>query len=137
MRFLRRAHGSPQTIGILSGAFDAATNAHLGLAFSALHTRAADEVLLVMPETFPHKAYGAIGLDRRLHMLGLAIGATERLSIGVAEGGLFLEIAREARAVYGAEARLRFLCGRDTAERILNWNYAGFPPLEEQLREYD
>ena len=53
----------------------------------------------------------------------------------MAEGGLFVEIAREARVHYpGAEIYL--VCGRDAAERILTWDYGDPEFAEKMLHEF-
>ncbi|MCC6342536.1 MAG: nicotinate-nicotinamide nucleotide adenylyltransferase [Bryobacterales bacterium] len=136
MRFLRKAPLSPRRLGILSGAFHPPTRAHLALAQSALDSFQTDEVLFVMPETLPHKLYEHVTLRQRLEMLSAAAPGP-RFSIAVAEGGLFLEIARECRAFYTTDTRLRFICGRDTAERVIAWNYSRHPPIEAQLEEFE
>lgn len=89
-----------------------------------------------MPETLPHKLYEHVTLRQRLEMLSAAAPGP-RFSIAVAEGGLFLEIARECRAFYTTDTRLRFICGRDTAERVIAWNYSRHPPIEAQLEEFE
>jgi len=50
---------------------------------------------------------------------------------------LFVEIAAECRQVYGAGARLTFLCGRDAAERILTWDYGDPEAVNKMLRQFD
>ena len=49
---------------------------------------------------------------------------------------LSIEIARECREAYGPEAELWFVCGADTAERIVGWNYGTPGAIEKQLRDY-
>jgi nicotinate (nicotinamide) nucleotide adenylyltransferase len=137
MRFFRRAEGTPQMVAVLSGAFHPVTTAHLALARAALESKAAQEVLLVLPRSFPHKSYDDISLEHRIRMLEKCVRGDDRFSIGVSEGGLFLEIARECRAEYGDGARIRFLCGRDTAERIIDWDYGDLPGIDAQLGEYE
>lgn len=137
MRFMLKAAGSPRTLAVVSGAFHPLTKAHLALASAALESGAADEALLVLPERFPHKLYGPVGLDQRLEMLQLAVEGNPAYSIGISDGGLFLEIARECREAYGSHVRVRFACGRDAAERIVAWDYGELPGIEEQLREYE
>lgn len=137
MQFVQKAEGAPRAVAVLSGAFHPPTLAHLALAEAALNAGAADEVLLVLPVRFPHKLYGDIGLDQRVEMLRAATAAKPAHSIGISEGGLFLEIARECRECYGEDVRVRFVCGRDAAERIIGWDYTGAPSIEEQLREYE
>lgn len=137
MRFLRKSRTAPGSVGILSSAFHPPTRAHLALAQAALDTFETEEVVFVLPQRFPHKAYDAITLEERLDLVLAATAHEQRFSVAVAEAGLFLEIAREARAHYGRRARLRFLCGRDAAERIVGWDYGDLPPITAQLREFE
>jgi Nicotinic acid mononucleotide adenylyltransferase len=68
-------------------------------------------------------------------MLRLCTADEPRFSIGISEGGLFVEIAGEARALYpGAE--LWFLCGRDAAERIVNWDYGDPDAVAGMLEQF-
>ncbi len=132
--FLRRQPGHPRRLGILAGAFNPPTCAHLALARAALNR--VDEVLFTLPREFPHKRYEGAGFEQRLRMLAAALEGEPRFSIGVSDGGLFIEIARECRTAYGPETELYFVCGRDAAERVVNWDYGRDSAVEEQLREY-
>jgi nicotinic acid mononucleotide adenylyltransferase len=96
-----------------------------------------DEVVFVLPAAFPHKPYQGAAFDQRVAMLRAAIAGRPALSIATSQGGLFRDIARELRDVYGRDGKLSFLCGRDAAERIICWDYAGETSLEEMLREFD
>lgn len=120
---------------MLPGAFNPPTVAHLALAGAALER--VDEVVFVLPSAFPHKSYVGARLDERAAMLRAAVAKEPAFSIAVAEGGLFRAIAREFRDIYGPEARLSFLCGRDAAERILEWDYRGETTPVEMLHEFD
>lgn len=137
MRFVRRAEGRPERLGILSGAFHPPTRAHVALAQASLDLFETDEVLFVLPVKFPHKEYDAVGIPERVSMVLDATSHQPRFSVALSEGGLFLEIARECREHYTEGTRLRFLCGRDTAERIVEWGYVDHPSIEVQLREYE
>lgn len=138
MRFQRKAAGEPQCLAILAAAFHPVTRAHLALVDAALASRVAEEVLLVLPERFPHKEYGAVGVAQRVEMLEAVAASRPAVSVAISEGGLFLEIARECRQCYPPSTRLRFLCGRDAAERIAGWEYGDHaPPIERQLEEYE
>jgi nicotinate-nucleotide adenylyltransferase len=121
LEFFKRAAGAPRSLGVLPAAFNPPTCAHLTLARAALD--AVDEVLFVLPRGFPHKSYEGATFDERRKMLEAAAGAEPRYSIAASEEGLFLGIAEECRAAYGAEVRLLFICGRDAAERIAAWDY--------------
>lgn len=108
--------------------------AHLALAAAA--SKHVDQLLCVIPRTFPHKEYFGATLDQRLEMVA-ALGWTVPHSIAVSDQGLFVDIARESRAEFSPEARLSFLCGRDAAERILGWDYGRAGVVEEMLNEFN
>ncbi len=133
MDFLRRATVNPRRLGVFPGAFNPPTRAHIALAKAALSH--VDEVVLVLPRAFPHKEWEGAGFDDRVRMLERCARAEPRFSIAASERGLFIEIARECRAEYGA-VDLWFLCGADAAERIVNWDYGEPGAIGGQLREY-
>jgi nicotinate-nucleotide adenylyltransferase len=134
MEFFRRAEGRPGKLGILAGTFNPPTRAHLALARAGLAV--IEEVLFVLPRVFPHKDYEGASFEDRLRMLEAALSGEPRCSIGSTQRGLFIDIARECRDAYGEGAELFFLCGRDAAERILNWDYGRPGAILDQLREY-
>jgi nicotinate-nucleotide adenylyltransferase len=135
MQFLRRAPGQPSRIGVLPGAFNPPTVAHLALARFALAN--VEEALFVLPKEFPHKLFEGAPFEARVAMLLAATSDTPRFSVAVSDAGLFRDIAGECREAYGEGARFSFLCGRDAAERILNWNYGSETSVSEMLREFD
>lgn len=133
MKVAYKAACQARSIAILAGTFNPPTKAHVALADAALEV--VDEVLLAIPRSFPHKQFEGATLDQRLQMLERIARAQTQLSVAVADGGLFAEIAREARAFYpGADIHL--LCGRDAAERILEWDYGQEGFAEAMLREF-
>jgi nicotinate-nucleotide adenylyltransferase len=134
MDFLLRSAAAPRRLGILSGSFHPITRAHVALAEAALAE--VDEVLLVMPRSFPHKAYEGVGLEERIELVRRAVEDRARFSVAVSGGGLFIDIARECRTQYGQGCDFWFLCGRDAAERIVDWDYGGGASFEEQLNEF-
>jgi nicotinate-nucleotide adenylyltransferase len=134
MEFFRRAEVEPRTLGVFSGTFNPPTRAHLALARAALSR--VDEVLFVLPRAFPHKRYEGATFADRLAMIEAALAGETRYSIAATEGGLFVAIARECRAAYAPQPEIFFLCGRDAAERIVNWDYGTPGAIAEQLREY-
>ena len=132
MEFRLRAEGAPTRLGVLPGAYHPVTRAHLALAEAALaHV---DHVLLVMPRELPHKRYEGVGLEQRLALVERAVNG--RHSIAISDGGLFIDIARECRDAYGSSCEPWFICGRDAAERIVNWDYGAGAGIADQLREY-
>jgi len=135
MEFRRRASGHPGRLGILPGAFNPPTLAHLALAEAALACSEVDEVVFVLPRSLPHKEFSGATLDQRLEML-LSICSDPAHSVALSDAGLFLEIAEECRAPYGKQVRLTFLCGRDAAERIANWDYGRPDAFPEMLGKF-
>ena len=134
MEFLQRSGPAPRRLGILAGSFHPITRAHLALAEAAL--RQLDEVLLVMPRQFPHKEYEGVGLEERMEMVRRSVKGCGGFSVAVTEGGLFIDIARECRPHYGHQCEIWFLCGRDAAERIVNWDYGVVGRFAGQLNEF-
>ncbi len=134
MHFIRRSDAAPRRLGILAGSFNPPTHAHTGLIEAAApHV---DEVLCVVPRVFPHKLYHGATLDDRLRMLEALEPFGMPYSIAVVDRGLFIDIARECRLEYGPDADLVFVCGRDAAERIVEWNYDEPGAIERMLEEF-
>ena len=137
----RRA--TPRRVGILAGAFNPVTVAHLALARAALSQTGPkgalpiDEVVFVLPKVFPHKPYHGAPFAERVQMLHAALADEPAFSIAAADGGLFVEIAEECLQAYGEDVRPAFLCGRDAAERILNWDYGDPEAVDKMLRQFD
>ena len=121
-------------LGVLPAGFHPPTRAHMALARAALPR--VDEVLLVLPRDFPHKSYERVGLPGRLDLLAALTSSEPRFSAGVSEGGLFIDIAGECREAYGPGVDLWFLCGRDAAERVANWDYAGRGSFAGMLEQF-
>ena len=135
MEFFLRAQAEAQRLGILPGAFHPPTRAHMALARAALTV--VDEVLFVLPRELPHKRYERVGFEDRIRMLKAAAADEPRFSIGATEGGLFIEIARECWVAYGGNTRLAIICGRDAAERIVEWDYGASGVIGEMLKEFE
>lgn len=124
---------STTSLAILPGSFHPPTIAHLGLARAALQR--VDQVLFTLPRAFPHKRYEGVAQLERLALLEHLTAGEPRFLVAVSEGGLFVEMAREARRLLpGVDVFLA--CGRDAAERILSWPYPEDDAIERQLEHY-
>jgi nicotinate-nucleotide adenylyltransferase len=119
----------PVRVGVLAGAFNPVTKAHLALAEAALS--AVDEVICVVPRVYPHKHFHGAALEQRVEMLRLA--GDGRYGVQITDGGLFIDIARELRR---ADNEISFICGRDAAERIIHWDYGPTGSIEKILEEF-
>jgi len=136
LRFWKSSEKTGRRVGILPAAYNPVTIAHVEIARAARLQGRLDEVLFLLPLLFPHKPYTGASFEQRLAMLHGALAEEPQFSIGSTEGGLFIEIAGECRLVYGPEAEFFFLCGRDAAERIVEWDYRDAIPFAEQLEEF-
>jgi nicotinic acid mononucleotide adenylyltransferase len=90
----------------------------------------------VLPRVFPHKEYEGAGFEDRIELLRHALAGEPRFSIAATDRGLFLDIARECCLHYPG-ATLKFLCGRDAAERIMSWDYGRSDAVHGMLREFE
>jgi nicotinate-nucleotide adenylyltransferase len=136
VRFYRGAALRKGRLGIFPGAFNPVTRAHLAVAEAARGQHRLDQVVFLLPETFPHKTYQGASFDDRVEMLEQALAGDPALAIATSKGGLFIEIARAFRAACGGEVEIHLLCGRDAAERIAAWEYGDGPAFPQQLTEF-
>ncbi len=125
-------------VGVIAGAFNPVTRAHVGLAEAACaHV---DEIVFAVPRGFPHKEYDGANVDQRIEMLRRVcwdFGCEHPLRearIEIVNGGLFVDIAREVRRSRpGSE--IYVICGRDAAERLVTWNYDDPGALDRIFKE--
>jgi nicotinate-nucleotide adenylyltransferase len=115
-------------VAILAGAFNPVTNAHLALAKAA--ARMVDEVVCAVPRVYPHKHFHGAALEDRIEMLTLAGGPYR---IEPTNGGLFIDIARQ---LHRPDSELLFVCGRDAAERVIDWDYGEPGAIEKMLANF-
>jgi nicotinic acid mononucleotide adenylyltransferase len=135
MRFFRRAGGPPSSLAILPGTFNPVTVAHLALGDAA--RKVTDEVLFVLPQVLPHKAWEGAPFEKRVELLLAAIEGEAGYSVASSDQGLFVEIAEECRTVYGQEPTLSFICGADAAERIATWDYGDPDAFARMMCQFD
>src|SRR5580692_10426770 len=83
-------------IGVIAGAFNPVTRAHVALAEAArAHV---DEMVFAVPRAFPHKEYSGASLDHRVEMLRRACERSLcEARVEIVDGGLFADIASEVR----------------------------------------
>jgi nicotinate (nicotinamide) nucleotide adenylyltransferase len=117
-------------LGILAGAFNPLTRAHVELVKAARSQ--VDQVVCVVPRVYPHKEFHGAALADRIAMLEAARGPYD---VDVTEGGLFIDIARELRAKRPHDEAW-FICGRDAAQRIIEWDYGEANAIDRLLDEF-
>jgi nicotinate-nucleotide adenylyltransferase len=108
-------------VALFPGTWNPPTIAHLDIARTTLSV--ADHVIWVLPRTFPHKGLEGAGFDARCRMLETLARDSDGYSVAVSDGGLYAEIAEEARDYFGPKQEIVLVLGRDAAERIANWDY--------------
>ena len=134
MDLVRRGALVSCRVALLPAAWNPPTRAHLALAQAAL--RHADEVLLTLPRALPHKRFDHAGFELRMDWLRRIAASRPGWGVAAADGGLFLDLARAARAADANIEQVSIVCGADAAERFLNWRYESGPGATEQLREF-
>ncbi|HZL57130.1 MAG TPA: hypothetical protein VFC21_08620, partial [Bryobacteraceae bacterium] len=121
-------------VALFPGAWNPPTVAHVAIARAALAW--ADEVIWTLPRAFPHKVFEGADFAERLAMLRQLAEPEPRFSVAVADRGLYVEIADEARGVLAPEIEIGLLCGRDAAERIAAWDYGRPGVFEDTIQRY-
>jgi nicotinate-nucleotide adenylyltransferase len=120
LEFLYRTAENPARVVLFPGAWNPPTVAHLDIARTA--RREADEVIWILPRAFPHKRFEGAGFEVRREMLE-SVARNAGFSAAVSDGGLYAEIASEAREFFGPQTDIALVLGRDAAERIAAWDY--------------
>jgi nicotinate-nucleotide adenylyltransferase len=110
-------------LGVLGGAYNPITTAHLVMADTAAQAFDLHEVLLLLPQVPPHKRIFGASLEQRLDMMQLAVTDRPHDAVGLSTHGLFVDIYQALQECYPEQAEVFFITGRDAAERILTWDY--------------
>ncbi len=116
------AHGVKR-LGVLGGAYNPITHAHLLIAETVVECLGIHEVLFCLPQVPPHKDIFGASLEQRLAMMQLAVDDRPYASVGLSSHGLFIDMYQALCHVYPPDTEVFFITGRDAAERILSWNY--------------
>lgn len=119
----RAAASRPARLGVLGGAYNPITLAHLAVGEAAMRNFGIDEVLFLLPQVPPHKTIFGASLEQRLEMMRLAAADVAHASVGISSHGLFVDMYEGLLAIYPHRPEVFFLTGRDAAERILAWHY--------------
>ena len=132
MEFRRRQiKSNGRRVVLVPGSYNPPTHAHRALLEAALER--ADEAVALLPLAFPHKSYDGVLLEDRIRMLEQM--SPEPYSIATSSGGLFLEMCDEFQREAGP-AEVYIACGRDAAERILEWDYADPDSLDRMFASF-
>ena len=110
-------------LGVLGGAYNPITRAHLLLARCAKDQFKLHEIIFVLPKTLPNNPVVDTAVEKRLEMMRLGTNDVGYVSLGICTHGLFLDICTALQKVYPQGPEIFFITGRDAAERILTWPY--------------
>lgn len=110
-------------LGVLGGAYNPITRAHLLLARCSKEQFKLHEIIFVLPKILPNKPVVDTSIEQRLEMMRLGTTDVPHVSLGLCTHGLFLDICAALQKVYPQSPEIFFITGRDAAERILNWPY--------------
>lgn len=89
----------------------------------------------MIPHTLPHKRFDGASLEDRILMLEAVSAGEPRFGIAISDGGLYIDIARECKQSFHLDD-VWFLCGRDAAERICEWDYGEERSVASMLAEF-
>jgi nicotinate (nicotinamide) nucleotide adenylyltransferase len=134
LEFFYRGRKNPQSVAVFPGAWNPPTVAHREIARAALaHV---DEVIWVLPRAFPHKGFEGAGFEDRKQMLVRLVEGESGFSAALSQGGLYAEIAEEARELFGEATEITLLAGRDAVERMATWKYATPGVFDELVKRH-
>ena len=121
-------------VALFPGTWNPPTIAHVDIARMARIQ--ADEVVWLLPRVFPHKSFEGAGFDARRAMLETLARQHAGFSAAVSAGGLYAEMADEARDYFGPETEISLVLGRDAAERIAAWDYGAPGVFDDFVRRH-
>lgn len=130
LEFIHRGPHNPRRLALFPGTWNPPTIAHFDIARTA--AREVDEVIWILPRALPHKEFEDAPFEARSRMIETLARQHPQFTAAVSEGGLYVDIAREAREHFGPNAEILMLLGRDAAERIAAWDY-GVPGVFDDL----
>ena len=134
LELLYGGRGDARNVAVFPGAWTPPTVAHLEMARAALAR--VDEVVWVLPRAFPHKGFEGAGFEDRKQMLVRLAETEPGFSAAVSNGGLYAEIAEEAREFFGEATGVVLLAGRDAVERMATWDYGKPGVFDELVRRH-
>jgi len=115
---------APGRIGILCGAFNPPTLAHVELARRAKDGFKLDHILFTMSRiTIDKEKVEGLSQEDRMLLLSLITGELGWASVAAVNKGLYFEQARAFRSLLGNKARIFFVVGMDKVIQIFDPRY--------------
>ena len=119
-------------LGVLPASFNPPTAAHEALVREAKTAVPCDEILLIQDQQAMDKELSGAQVEDRLLMLLALFGADQRISVGIANRGLFLDKVEALKNRYQKDTQIYFIVGYDTITRVLHPVY--YAHREESVR---
>ncbi len=111
-------------VGILSGAFNPPTLAHIELARCAKDRFQLDHILFTLSRiTIDKEKIEGLSLEDRMLLLSLIAKELGWASVAAVNKGLYFEQAKAFRSLFGNKARLFFVVGMDKVMQIFDPRY--------------
>jgi nicotinic acid mononucleotide adenylyltransferase len=134
LKFLHRGGRNPKRVALFPGTWNPPTIAHVDIARVAL--REVDEVVWVLPRALPHKEFDGAPFEDRCGMLEALVREHAHFSAAISDGGLYVDIAGEARGYFSSKTEIVIVLGRDAAERIATWDYGSPGVFDDLVRRH-
>ena len=123
-------------VGLLPGAYNPPTRAHLALAETAQRRFCLDQVVQVVPRALPHKQITRPTVEERLEWIAHLVRARSGWAACECQAGLVVDIVDLWRREVGDACELFVIAGRDAAERYAGWDYGDREPFGDQLQRF-
>jgi nicotinic acid mononucleotide adenylyltransferase len=107
-------------LGVLPASFNPPTSAHEDLVMETGKVVVFDEILLILDQRAMDKELIDAPLEDRLLMLLVLFGDDPRISLGIANQGLFLDKVEALHQVYSQDTQIYFIVGYDTIVRVID-----------------
>jgi nicotinic acid mononucleotide adenylyltransferase len=112
--------GTGGVLGVLPASFNPPTSAHESLVTEAGKVVVFDEILLILDQRAMDKELIDAPLEDRLRMLLVLFNDDPRISLGIANQGLFLDKVEAVHQVYPRDTEIYFIVGYDTIVRVID-----------------
>ena len=111
------------SLGIFPASFNPPTMAHLALIRAARKQAHLDEILLLLDLQAMDKRLLGATWEERITLLEILFRRDPKISIGLANRGLFLDKMEPLRSLYSASTEFTFIIGFDTILRVMDKKY--------------
>lgn len=123
-------------VGLLPGAYNPPTMAHVALAEAAQRRFDLDQVVQIIPRALPHKRIARPTMEHRLEWIAELARAREGWAACACEAGLVVDMVDALRREVGDACELFVIAGRDAAERYATWDYGDREAFSDQLKRF-